>query len=157
MIGYLDKAIKPLVLIMSKISWCVQTFKVEHGDKDKNNKLRSFHVDIEKLLRKYKAISTNIEDVNIELNALPAYDVRYIQSKIRTYFHKVSISFHGLNVPEDGIECESFTVISIDSLLAYKNKFYLQVFLDKCTYKFASKQITDILISYKCCIAIKLI
>ena len=118
----------------------------------------SFHIDIEKLLRKYKAVSTNTGDFkNIELNALPAQDVRYIQSKIRTYFHKVSINFRGLNVPEDGIEFESFTVISIDSLLAYENKFYLQVYLDNRAYKFANKQITDILISYKCCIAIKLI
>ena len=29
----------------------------------------------------------------------------------------------GLNVPEDGIECESFTVIYIDSLLVY-NKYW---------------------------------
>ena len=35
MIGYLDKAIRPLV---------------KDGDKDKNNKLMSFHIDDEKLL-----------------------------------------------------------------------------------------------------------
>ena len=33
-------------------------------------------------------------------------------------------------MPEDDIEFESFTVISIDSLLVYKNKDYLQVHLD---------------------------
>ena len=40
-----------------------------------------------------------------------------------------------MNAPEDGVECESFTIISIDSLLVYENKFYLQVYLDSCTYK----------------------
>ena len=53
------------------------------GDKDKNNKLMSFRIDDEKLLEKYKAIWTKIEDLkNIELNALPVYDDRYIKTKI---------------------------------------------------------------------------
>ena len=63
-------------------------------------------------------------------NALPVYDDRYIKTKIRIYGDKVYTSFHGLNVPEDDIECECFTVISNDSLLVYKNKYYLQVHLD---------------------------
>ena len=50
-----------------------------------------------------------------------------------------------LNVPEDDIECKSFTVISIDSLLVYDNKYYLQVHLDNCPYKTATKQMTDYL------------
>ena len=41
----------------------------------------SFHIDDERLLEKYKAIWTKIEDLkNIELNALPVYDVRYIKT-----------------------------------------------------------------------------
>ena len=39
-------------------------------------------------------------------------------------------------MPEDDIECESFTVISIDSLLKCKKKYYLQVYLGSCAYKF---------------------
>ena len=35
-------------------------------------------------------------------------------------------------MPEDEVECESFTVISIDSLLVYKHKYYLLVYLDSC-------------------------
>ena len=47
----------------------------------------SFRINDEKLLEKHKAIWTKIEDLkNIELHALPY--------------------FHGLNVPEDDIECE---------------------------------------------------
>ena len=49
LIGYLDKFIRPLVLIMPKISRYVKTFKVKDDDKDKNNKLMSFHIDDEKL------------------------------------------------------------------------------------------------------------
>ena len=80
----------------------VKTFKVKEGDKDKNNKSMPFCIDDEKLLEKYKTIWTEIEDLkNIELNALPVYDDRYIKIKIRTYGDKVYTYFRSLNVPED--------------------------------------------------------
>ena len=56
LIGYLDKALRPSILIMSKMSGYVKTFKVKEGDKDKNNKIMFFCIDNEKLLEKYKAI-----------------------------------------------------------------------------------------------------
>ena len=51
------------------------------------------------------------------------------------YGDKVYTNVRGSNVPEDDIECESFTVISIDSLLVYENKYYLQVYFDNLAYK----------------------
>ena len=48
-------------------------------------------------------------------------------------------------MPEDDIECESLTVISIDSLPVYENKCYLQVYLDNCAYKTVNKQMTHYL------------
>ena len=66
----------------------------------------SFRIDDERSSEKYKDIWTKIEDLkNIKLNVLPVSDDRYIKNKIRTYGHKVSAIFHGLNVPEDDIEC----------------------------------------------------
>ena len=44
---------------------------------------------------------------------------------------------------EDYIESESFTVIYIGSLLVYKNKYYLQVYLDNCAYKIVNKQMAN--------------
>ena len=138
----LDKYIRPLVLVIPKNSGYVNTFKF----KDKNNKLRSFCIDEEKLLQKYKAIWTKIEDFkNIKLKALPVYDERYIKTKLRTYGDKAYTNFRGLNVSEDNRECESFTVISIDSLLVYAYKYYLQVYLDNCFYKIVNKQMTEYL------------
>ena len=40
---------------------------------------------------------------------------------------------------------ETCTAISIDSLLVYENKYYLQVYLDSCAYKIVNKQMTDYL------------
>ena len=69
MIGYLDEAVRLLVLIMPKMSEYVITFKVKDGDKDKNNKLISCCIDDDKLLEKRKVIWTKNEDFkNIELN-----------------------------------------------------------------------------------------
>ena len=54
------------------------------------------------------------------------HDDRYIESKIIACGDKVYTNFSGINVPEDDIKCECFTVISIDYLLVYENKYYLQ-------------------------------
>ena len=48
--------------------------------------------------------------------------LRYTKTKTRKYDHKIYTNCRGLNVPEDDIECEYFTVISIDSLLLYDKK-----------------------------------
>ena len=49
MIGCLDKTIRPLILIMPKMSGFIKKVKVKEGDKDKNNKLMSFRIDGEEL------------------------------------------------------------------------------------------------------------
>ena len=41
----MDKLIRALVLVLPKMSGYVKTFKVKYCDKDKNNKLMSFHID----------------------------------------------------------------------------------------------------------------
>ena len=53
---------------------------------------------------------------------MPVYDDRYIKTKKRTFGAKVYTNFPSLTVPENDVECESFTFISIDSLLVYKKK-----------------------------------
>ena len=71
MIGYFDKAVRQLVLIIPKMSWYIKAFKIE----DESSKLISFQIDDEKLFEKYKANWSKIEDLeNIELIALPIYD-----------------------------------------------------------------------------------
>ena len=59
LVGYLDKVIRPLILILPKMSGYFKTFK----DGDNNNKLMSFHIDDDRLLVKYKTIWSKIEDL----------------------------------------------------------------------------------------------
>ena len=54
MIRYLDKDIRPLVLVMPKMNRYVNTFQVKEVDQDKNNKLMSFRIDDENLLKNIK-------------------------------------------------------------------------------------------------------
>ena len=58
---------------------------------------------------------------NIILNTLPAYDDGYIKTKIRTYDDKVYNNFRGLNVPDDGVECKSFTIFLLILFLFTKS------------------------------------
>ena len=87
----------------------------------------SLYIDDDKQLEMYKTIWSKIKDLkNIELNAFPVYDDRYLRSKTRTYGDKVYTTFGRLNVPENNIEWQSFTVISINFLLVYESKYYLK-------------------------------
>ena len=62
----------------------VKTFKDKDEDKDKNNKLMSFRIHDDELLVKNKTIWSKIGNLkNIQLNALPVYDDRYIKTKMR--------------------------------------------------------------------------
>ena len=63
--------------------------------------------------------------------------------KNKSFYEKVYSNFCGLNVLRDGVEFESFTIICIDFLLVYENKYYLQVYLDKCAYFIVDKQMID--------------
>ena len=107
------------------------------------------------------------------MNVLPVYNDRYIKTKIRTYGDKLYTNLCGLNLPEDGVKFDSFTIIFIDFLLVYENNYFLQVCLHNCAYKILDKQmivlmtiflglmkirfLTLINRSYKFCIIIKLI
>ena len=66
-------------MILLRMSGYVKTFKVKDGDKDKKNKLMSLLVDDEKLFAENETTWAKIEDFkNIDMNALPVYDDRYI-------------------------------------------------------------------------------
>ena len=51
LIGYLDEVLKPLVLILPKMNGDIKTFIYKIGDKNKNNKFMSLHVDDGKIFK----------------------------------------------------------------------------------------------------------
>ena len=48
-------------------------------------------------------------------------------------------------MPEDDAEYESFTVVSVDFLLVYENKYYLQVYIENRAYKVVNTEMVDYL------------
>ena len=79
------------------------------------------------------------------MNAFLVYDNRYTKTKIRLYGDKVYTNFPSLNMSEDDVKCESFASISIDSLIVYGNKSYLQVYSGNRAYKIVNAQMIDYL------------
>ena len=64
-----------------------------------------------KSIRTYKIIWIKFGNLeNIDMYALPVYDDRYIKTKIITHGDKVYTNLCGLNVPENDVEYESFTL-----------------------------------------------
>ena len=83
-------------------------------------------IDDDMLLEKCKCKWTKIEELKgTELSAILVHDDNYIKTKIRTNSHKVAREFHGLVVPENGIESGCITIISINFFFIYEKKCYL--------------------------------
>ena len=81
LIGYLDKAIRPLVLIMPNKSGYVKTFKFKEG----NNKLMSFRINSEKLLDKYNSVWTKSEDLNCAYKIVNKQMTDYLDGNVFEY------------------------------------------------------------------------
>ena len=79
----------------------------------------SLRINHEKLLEKCRTNCTKIEHL-----------LNFLKIKIKKILNLMLYLFImiDINLPEDGAACESFTIVSIDSLLAYENKYYLQVY-----------------------------
>ena len=60
LIGCLNKGVRPIFLMLLKMSGYVKTFKDKCRDKNKNDKLMSLRLQDDKLLEKYKTIWTSI-------------------------------------------------------------------------------------------------
>ena len=86
MIGYLDDVIRPIYLILPKMSEYVELFKDNDGDKEKNknNQLMFFSLANDKLLEKCNTIWTKIEDLQI-LNWM-LYHFRMVDNKFTLIF-----------------------------------------------------------------------
>ena len=82
---YLDKVIRPLALIMPKMSGYVKTFKVKDENKDSNVSLYIWCEAIRKI-ECYLEQDSRLK--NIESNARRVHDNRYIKTDIVTYGDK---------------------------------------------------------------------
>ena len=77
------------------------------------------------------------------MNPLPFYDDRHVKTKTRRCGDDIYTNFRGLNLPNEGVECKLFTIISIDSLLVSRKEYCLQVYFDNCVHKLINTEMVD--------------
>ena len=58
----------------------------------------------------------------------PAYNEKYIKTKIKSYEGNINTDFHGDKVPKEGSQYICLSVILIDSVFRTGKNYYPQVF-----------------------------
>ena len=103
-----------------------------------DNTTISFKISNKQLLKKYNQIWKNLKSLlNIKLDSEPIYgdNDKYIKTKIKTYGGGVIRNFKGEKMPKEKGPCKSLSIIMLDFVVKTKERYYSQVFLEKCEYE----------------------
>ena len=87
---------------------------------------------------KYSKIKKNWENVTTiickEFDINPAYNGKYIKTKIKAYNKKLNTNFYCNEMPIESLECVCLSLILLDSVYRKDNKYYPQSFSEECKY-----------------------
>ena len=129
-IGYNDNDnIRPLCIRLSQMTGYARKFN--------ENSTMSFIVKDKKLLKKYSKIWETIEGLmKITFESKPVYgeDIKYINTKIKTYAGSIITNFYNKKMPKEKAPCKSLLIIMIDSVIKANKKYYSQTLLEECKY-----------------------
>ena len=127
-IGYDDgDVIRPLCIILPQIICCVKHFD--------SNKIISFKVSHNKLLKKYNKIWEKVGNLlNIEFEPVYGDVDKYIKTKIKMYGDRVYTNFQGKKVPKENASYKCLSSIMLDSVIRVNRKYYPQTLLEECKY-----------------------
>ena len=75
----------------------------------------------------------------IKLSSDIIYDDQCIKPKVKT-FKIVKTLFSDNIIPEERVECECISCISVESVLKIEKKYYPQVYLEQCKCKVKEKK-----------------
>ena len=77
----------------------------------------SFLIKNEELPEKYNEIWDKVRNkIKKEFNSEPAYNEKYLKTKIKLYEEKINTNFYGDKIPKEGSQCIWFSGILIDSI-----------------------------------------
>ena len=76
----------------------------------------------------------------LRLNSDVIYNDQYIKTKVKT-FKMVKALFDNDKIPEERVEYEFISCISVDSILKVEKKWFPQVYLEQCKYKIKERKI----------------
>ena len=138
-VGYLDESLSPLCLILRQMSGWIKY--CENGGKN-----MSFKIEDDEVYVKYNNICNKVKELlcKIKLSSNVIYDDPYIKTKVKT-FKMVKTLFSYDIIPEEKVEYECISYISVDSVLKIDKKYYPQVHLEQCKYKVKERKIKNLI------------
>ena len=100
----------------------------------------------DELLGKYEIWEKVRNSIKEEFGSEPAYDEKYLRTKIKSYNEKIKTNFHNNKTPKEGSQCIGLSVILIDSAYTKDKNYYPQVFLEECKYVVKDKKTSKLII-----------
>ena len=93
-------------------------------------KFMSFQIKNDELLEKYNEIWDKVSNIIKKgLNSEPAYNEKYLKTKIKSYKGKISINFHDNNVANESFQC-----ICTSLILEYLNILNILLYIKYFIY-----------------------
>ena len=116
-IGYKEgKTVKSLCIILLQMTGCIKYF--ENGGKN-----ISFVVKNDDVLDKYNEILDNIkETLTIKFHNVPAYDEKYIKTKVREFNDVIKTSFLSNEMPKENEHYTCIGCVTNDSVMRIEKK-----------------------------------
>ena len=136
-IGYKEgEIVKPLCIILPQTSRCIKYF--EYGGMK-----MSFLIKDNEVLEKYEQIWDLIRNkLKIKFHSKPAYDKKYLKTKLREYDGEIKTNFLGNGIPKENMHYTCIASITIDSVMRMDKKYFPQVYLEECKYKIKKIQMS---------------
>ena len=113
-----------------------------------DNKIMSFKVTDKQLLKKYNKIWEKVEELlNVKFESKPVYgeDDKYIKTKIKSYKDKVNTNFQGKKVAKENLSYDCLSIITLQSIIKAKKKYYSQILLEECKYEDKNKKVENLI------------
>ena len=103
----------------------------------------SFFVRDDKVLGKYNEIWDVIKkQLKIKFHSMPAYDEKYLKTKVREHNGVIKTNFLGNGMPKENIHYACIVCITIYSVTRMEKKNLPQVDLEECKYKIKKIQMS---------------
>ena len=107
-------------------------------------KYMSFLMKDNKLLEKYNEIWGKVSKViKKRFVSEPVYNEKYLKTKIKSYERKININFYNDEMPKEGSNFISLSMVLIDSVFKMGKNYYPQVSLNEYKYNVKEKEITE--------------
>ena len=106
----------------------------------------SFLTDNNEFFERYLIIS---DLVNKKFDSDPVYNNKYINTKIRSYNNDIKTNFHDIDhkdniLPEENKAYKYMSLILLDSITKFNEKYYPLTLLQECVYKLIKSKVENI-------------